>query len=549
MSIETYEKLHKVITDIRNNELDKIDATVRKDINIEQYQQHTPEELEKLVTDTMIELSLNLQFEKQQIRTKKWESIKTPHLDDTLRAKWLSEKLRYEQRLQYILSHPQFFAKINPEYLEAEKEKTPTIGKYLNKWAVEARIVKNFIEGSLVIDGTKITQDMQLHLLEWKTTDHDPYYTKIKKHLAHPYSLHYKIPGKVYDRKYPHETTSRITFFRNSPAIGVFRSADTHPIIEDSTKHEQRKITKDMDMYITNSSYDVVTQQYQSIQHITKDKEFMQDILHQLNNLIKDTAFGPDEILQISQTIDAIKNQVNPHTLMARLYNLTKIPYFVNRVVQKNLLFGAINKLQKREKQLGLYAYYMIPQLQRLEVLHNANKQNMETLHRNILMCASGNNPRSFAADKWQEMQQFNKHDIWAKVQRALRQHTISQEDHLIWFFYSMHQQIQTLLKVPNSEEKNKIARIIVYSHRLIMAAEQLKQDIQLGKIQRPNIYTHTHFQEIWEDIYRDCDAQTIQESFWEFYETMKNTDEHIRKNRVDEAIQTLNLFKSALEK
>lgn len=94
-----------------------------------------------------------------------------------------------------------------------------------------------------------------------------------------------------------------------------------------------------MDMYITNSSYDVVTQQYQSIQHITKDKEFMQDILHQLNNLIKDTAFGPDEILQISQTIDAIQNQVNPHTLMARLYNLTKIPYFANRVVQKNLLF------------------------------------------------------------------------------------------------------------------------------------------------------------------------------------------------------------------
>lgn len=71
MSIKTYEKLHKVITDIRNNELDKINATVRKDINIEQYQQHTPEELEKLVTDTMIELSLNLQFEKQQIRTKK----------------------------------------------------------------------------------------------------------------------------------------------------------------------------------------------------------------------------------------------------------------------------------------------------------------------------------------------------------------------------------------------------------------------------------------------------------------------------------------------
>lgn len=77
-----------------------------------------------------------------------------------------------------------------------------------------------------------------------------------------------------------------------------------------------------------------------------------------------------------------------------------------------------------------------------------------------------------------------------------------------------MHQQIQTLLKAPNSEEKNKIARIIVYSHRLIMGAEQLKQDIQLGKVQRPKIYTHTHFQEIWEDIYRDCDAQTIQESF-----------------------------------
>lgn len=105
-------------------------------------------------------------------------------------------------------------------------------------------------------------------------------------------------------------------------------------------------------MSVTNSSYDVIVQQYEAIQHIAKDKEFVQSLLQELQNLVQDTAFSADQKLHISQAIDAISGQVNPHTLMARLYNLSRIPDFKNKTVQQNLLLGAINKFAKRSKDL-----------------------------------------------------------------------------------------------------------------------------------------------------------------------------------------------------
>ena len=144
----------------------------------------------------------------------------------------------------------------------------------------------------------------------------------------------------------------------------------------------------------------------------------------------------------------------------------------------------------------------MIPQLQGLETIHTKNVENIETLHRNMMICAVDKKPWSLATDKRQQMQQFNKHDILAKVERALRQHDVEQKDHLMGMFYSMHDQIGGVLHIADQDKKNKMAKIMVYSHRLIMAAEQLKQDIELGKVQRPNIYVHTHFQEIWADIH-----------------------------------------------
>lgn len=547
MSLEKYRKIYETLQHIENNERDKIDPSIWKEV-VDDKKMQDPEKIEQYVSlDVVLKLGLKLesvllQVEKQKEQIKKNKTNQSHHLEDTLRSKRLSEKLRYEQRLQYILSIPRFFAKINPEYMEQEK------AKYRNPWAVEARLVANFIQNSLVIDPGSITEEMKLYILNGNHSIKDPYYTTIKEKLSHPYYLQYTIPGKKYTTKHPYETTSRITFFKNSSAIGVFRSADTHPINEDPTKHEQRKIDKNMDMYISNSSYDVITQQYQSIQHIIKNKEFMQHIVEELNHLVKDTAFGPDKILQINQTIDIIKNQVNPHTLMARLYNLSKIPFFKNRVVQQNLLFGAINKLEKREKQLGLYLYYMLPQLQALEKIHNANKENMETLHRNTLMCADGNNPWSFAIDKSQEMEQFNKHDIAAKIQRALRQHTVKQKDHLIGIFYTMHHDLEKLLKLPKTAEVLKTIKIMVYTHRIIMAAEQLKQDIQLGKIQRPNIYIHTHFEDTRKDIQRNCDDTTIQKYFEIFYELIDEASSQINKRDLDAAEKTLARFKSALD-
>lgn len=132
----------------------------------------------------------------------------------------------------------------------------------------------------------------------------------------------------------------------------VSRSADTHLVVESPTKYEKTKIQKGMDIYVTNSSYDVITQQHQSIQHIARDKEFITSLLQELQNLVQDKSFGPDEKLHISQAIDAISNQVNPEVLMARLYNLSRIEDFSNKTVQQNLLFGALNKLERRNKAL-----------------------------------------------------------------------------------------------------------------------------------------------------------------------------------------------------
>lgn len=240
---------------------------------------------------------------------------------------------------------------------------------------------------------------MSTYLLDGHTVEHymsDPQLKGIKSKFAHPYFLQYELPGDAPEAKPTKKATSRITFFRNTPAIGVFRSADTHPMVADPTKHEQRKIAKNMDMYITNSSYDLITQQYKSIQHIMQNKEFTADLLQELQKLVQDKSFGPDQKLQISQAIDAISGQINPHMLMARLYNLSKIADFSNKTVQQNLLLGALNKLDKRHKQLGQYLYYMIPQLDALQSIHTKNIENMQTLHRSALMSASGNNPRAF---------------------------------------------------------------------------------------------------------------------------------------------------------
>lgn len=145
----------------------------------------------------------------------------------------------------------------------------------------------------------------------------------------------------------------------------------------------------------------------------------------------------------------------------------------------------------------------MIPQLQALEALHTKNIENMDILHRNMLMCTTEKNPspRSLPASQRHKMEQFHKHDISKKVERALRQDSIEQKDHLIGMFYTMHDQIGDLLHITDQVERIKKTKITVYTHRLIMAAEQLKQDIALDKVQRPNIYVHTHFQEVWNDI------------------------------------------------
>lgn len=477
----------------------------------------------------------------------------SPHIDDVLRWQWLSENMTYEDRLQFIFSPIENFVKINQDYLKQQKSILKKNGKHKNKGAIEAHFREMFINHFMVFDTDRITDDMRLHLFDGKSLDeltNNVLIAEVRKKLANPYFLQYQIPGEKPQDKPQKRATSRIVFPRSSPAIIVFRSDDTHPMVDNPTKHEKRKIQKGMDMYVTNSSNDVITQQYKSIQHITQDKWFVASLLKELQNLVQDTAFGEDEKLVINQAIEAMSGQINPEVLMARLYNLSRIADFANKTVQQNLLLGAMNKLSRRHQTLWMYLYYMIPQLQALETIHAKNIENMESLHRNLLMSTKAENPSPwlFTTDKRNEMEQFNKHDPLKRLERGLRYHSIEQKDHLVGMFYSMHQQVGKLLPVQDIKERNKVAKIMVYTHRLIMAAEKLKQDIQLGKIKRPEINVRGHFQEIRYDIFSWISEDDRKIYFNTFYATMKKAENYIIQQKVHLAIKELSLFKTALE-
>jgi len=219
---------------------------------------------------------------------------------------------------------------------------------------------EKFFKNHFVIDTDKITDDMRLYLLDGKSIEsfaHDPQFESLKQKFARPYFIQYQVPGKTPEDKPQNRASSRIMFFRSSPAIAVFRSADTHPMVSDPTKHQQRKIQKGMDMYVTNSSYDIISQQYQSIQHIMENKEDMSHFTKELKTILEEltkqkSKLSEDQYGDIELVMDALTSQINPQVLMARLYNLSKIPNFSNRIVQENLLQGAINKMSKRYQDL-----------------------------------------------------------------------------------------------------------------------------------------------------------------------------------------------------
>jgi len=503
------------------------------------------EDLRREIRKVLSDLSMQIQSASHRSWVDKGILEKTPHTLHRLRANRLGESMTYADRLMLVLSNPDTYIKLRKDYIEERTKPTWYNDKPVNKSAVNDNIMQEFFKDYFVLDPRAITDDMITYLLDnksLKTYMTDPSLQAIKRKFARPYFLQYKLKNPKTNAQEP-KATSRIMFFRWTPAIGVFRSADSHPIVTNPTKHEKRKKQKGMDMYMTDSSYDIITQQYQAIANITDKKwgtsYFVTKLIEQLKHMKEsDTQLDKEQLAQIQKVIEALEYKTNPTVLMTKLYHLSQIPYFQNKVIQWNLLGAAIDRLSKREKELGSYLYYMIPQLQALETIHTANKENIETLHRKTLMCAAGNNPRSFAEDESQKLEQFNKNKASDKITRRVRQHSEKQEDHLIGLFYTMHKQIQTLLKNPNSKD----ARIIVYSHRFIMAAEQLKQNIQVGTAKWSGIETHKYFQEILADTY----DQT--ESFIEFYKAIKETDSYIKEKKRKKAIEKLNTFKTALE-
>jgi hypothetical protein len=543
--IETTEKYNKLWEIYTNKDItasrEELLEVLGKDLG-NQY----PEWIKRKIREELRNLSIQIQSKSHIHWINKGMIEKTPHTLDRLRDNRLGESIKYPNRLMFVLSNPNHYIKINQDYLTDKKEQVWAKGKPRNKGAVEDNLMETFFENYFVLDPGAITDDMIKYLLDNNSLESymaDPWLKAIKAKFSKQYLLQYKLNSTSKPKE-----TSRIMFFRWTPAIGVFRSADSHPIVENPTKHEKRSIQKGMDMYITNSSYDVITQQYQAIENITDKKwgtnHFVTTLIEQLDKMREsNTSLDAVQLAPIQEVVHALEHKTNPIDMMTKLYHLSQIPHFNNKIVQGNLLEAAIRRLWKREENLGMYLYYMIPQLQALEDIHQANQENIKTLHRDTLVCAEGSRSRNFAKNTAQSLEQFNKNKVNDRLTRGLNQHSIKQKDHLIGLFYTMHKQIQTLLKMPKGEEKNRIARTIVYNHRMIMAAEQLKQDIQLKKVRWKDI-THAYFQETLSDMYDHCDSETIQE----YYDAIKSVDYYIKKSQPKKAVEILSTFKSALD-
>lgn len=544
---EQYDKLLTARTSLVQGYIDttKKELVDMLDVSAQTLEKHA---LLYTIDQKLRELSLEIQGISQDIGIQSKKVEKVPHFDTTLRVKRLWEYMSYPDRLNFILAPEDRYAKLDTNYLDREKNKKWYKGRKLNKGAVEDRVRQDFFTDHFVIDTDNITDDMRQYLLDGKPISDfikDPQLKSLKQKFARPYFLQYQLPGKTPEEKTQKKATSRIMFFRWSPAIAVFRSADTHPIVSEPTKHEQRKIQKGMDMYITNSSYDIISQQYFSIQHIMQDKKnityFTQELKITLEELVKQQGKLSDEQKKdIELVMESLTYQVNPQILMARLYNLSKIPYFSNRVVQENLLQAAIRKMSKRKQDLWQYLYYMIPQLQALETIHQQNIDNMELLHLHALMCAWGNNPRAFVEDTHRKMWQFDKHNIFDKIDRAVAQHSLEQKDHLIGMFYTMHQEIGEILKKKDPIQKKQAILEAVHKHRYIMAAEKMKQDIQLWQQSMLIIDDNYYFGDVTnEGIEKNLPQRE------DFFAIRKKVRECIQKNDAQWVIRELDKYRA----
>lgn len=109
--------------------------------------------------------------------------------------------------------------------------------------------MQEFINYFLVIDPDKITDDMRLHLFAGKSHDEltkSILMSEVRKILANPYFLQYKILPQDLQAKPEKKASSRIVFPKGTPGIMVFQGEDKHLVVEEPTAHEKRKIQKGM---------------------------------------------------------------------------------------------------------------------------------------------------------------------------------------------------------------------------------------------------------------------------------------------------------------
>ena len=128
-----YEDLLTYKQKAQDNQTNQIPADIRETLQITDPADQKQADILAAFDDAIAQQSMQIQATIQDREKAEGKISKAPHVDNLLRARRLSETMRYEERLQYILSQPKYFVKINPDHLQKRKETISPITNRINK--------------------------------------------------------------------------------------------------------------------------------------------------------------------------------------------------------------------------------------------------------------------------------------------------------------------------------------------------------------------------------------------------------------------------------
>lgn len=183
--------------------------------------------------------------------------------------------------------------------------------------------------------------------------------------------------------------SSRIIFVNHKPLI--FTQNKKHPIVDDPTKAEQKKIDTNMYFTIYDTLHDAISSQYNAIQTSIRSKEKFADYVDICNTLLQqmqtnETRLSDEQKSEVALLQKELSTHTNPHAVMTTLYTLSKLLRYNHRIIQENLLDAAVRKTQTRKEELKAIINTLVPQLHSLQKILTDNQRHIDQLHSYITL-------------------------------------------------------------------------------------------------------------------------------------------------------------------